>query len=142
MLISVAGGAKTLALVRQRWRGMGRAVVGGKKRADRLSPKNSIVTWYKYRIRRLAHFDWEPIRYNLRHLAVLFSTKRYCPGCLGKNVRKSVRRGFLDYCIMPIFLQRPFRCELCDDRFYGPFFAARVENKISDKSPQDNPTKP
>ncbi len=110
--------------------------------AERLRRRNSIVTRYKRIFRRLVYIDMDNVQFYLRHVAVLFSTKRYCPGCGGKNIRRSFRRGFLDFCIMPLFLQRPFRCERCANRFYGLFFAVRTENKLSGENPQEDPSKP
>jgi hypothetical protein len=34
--------------------------------------------------------------------------------------------GEFEWLILPLFLLRPFRCEKCDNRFHGLFFAMRV----------------
>ncbi len=72
---------------------------------------------------------------------LLFSLKRRCPECHGRNVRRSIRYGILDTWILPLFMLRPFRCDRCDRRYFGLFFAARVkmEAKSSLRATPPNP---
>jgi hypothetical protein len=38
-----------------------------------------------------------------------------------------MRWGILDTLILPLFMLRPFRCDRCDCRYFGLFFASRVK---------------
>lgn len=58
---------------------------------------------------------------------VHFSSIRYCPECHSLDVRKSSRRGVFESFILRLFLLRPYRCEICDSRYFGLFFAARTK---------------
>ncbi len=60
---------------------------------------------------------------------ILWSLKRYCPACNSRDVRRSVRWGIIETAILPFFLIRPFRCQRCDYRFFGLFFAARSKKE-------------
>ena len=55
------------------------------------------------------------------------SSIRNCPECHSGNVRRSVRWGILETLVLPLFMLRPFRCEKCDCRYFGLFFAARIK---------------
>jgi predicted Zn-ribbon and HTH transcriptional regulator len=50
---------------------------------------------------------------------------RRCPICNSKNVARSRRRGVLDFLVLPLLLLRPFRCQSCDNRYYGLFLSKR-----------------
>jgi hypothetical protein len=63
-----------------------------------------------------------------------FGLKRFCPECHSRDVRRSLRWGFLETCILPPLLTRPFRCQRCDTRFYGLVFSARAKGETP-KSP-------
>jgi len=67
-----------------------------------------------------------------REVVFLFSSKRRCPDCHSRNVRKSMRLGLVDNCILPVFLLRPFRCDRCNRRYFGLFFAERVKTDSKD----------
>jgi hypothetical protein len=69
----------------------------------------------------------------------LWSPKRYCPECHSRDVRRSVRWGIIETAILPLFLLRPFRCQRCDARFFGLFFAARIRRNDSEGLPPDEP---
>jgi len=47
------------------------------------------------------------------------------------DVRKSSRRGILEFFMLRFFLLRPFRCEICDCRYFGLSFAVRIKEKES-----------
>jgi len=49
---------------------------------------------------------------------------RRCPKCNSLAVRRSHRRGLHEQIILRILLQRPFRCQDCEQRHYG-FVLAR-----------------
>ena len=36
-----------------------------------------------------------------------------------------MRRGVLDFLVLPLLLLRPFRCQSCDNRYYGLFLSKR-----------------
>jgi hypothetical protein len=36
-----------------------------------------------------------------------------------------MRRGALDFLVLPLLLLRPFRCATCDNRYYDWFFSKR-----------------
>ena len=76
-----------------------------------------------------------------RKFVFLFSLKRYCPECRGKDIRKSTRRGIHEKSILPLFLLRPFRCMACNSRYYGLFFAARTYAEIPKEPLPGSPTK-
>jgi hypothetical protein len=42
-----------------------------------------------------------------------------CPHCQRKAIRRSKRRGMFDVTVLSVIPMRPFRCEDCDQRFYG-----------------------
>jgi hypothetical protein len=66
-----------------------------------------------------------------------FSSTRYCPECHNLDVRKSSHCGILESLILRFFLLRPYRCEICDCRYYGLIFAARIREKKDEASKQD-----
>ena len=109
---------------------------------DILMRRDSILTRYSRKFQRMTSIDWDTLGYYWRHVAVLYSFKRYCPSCRGKNIRRSWRKGFFEFCILPFFLLRPFRCERCASRFYGLIFATRDEEKLPGQTPQADLTKP
>jgi hypothetical protein len=45
------------------------------------------------------------------------------------DVRKSSRRGIFESFTLRFLLLRPFRCEICDCRYFGLVFAARLKEK-------------
>jgi hypothetical protein len=59
----------------------------------------------------------------------LLALKRRCPSCKSLEVRRSVRWGLFEIAVLPLLLMRPFRCQKCDARFFGPFFAGRVKKR-------------
>ena len=75
-------------------------------------------------------------------LAFHFSMERRCPVCNSGYVHRSMRRGFAESWILPLLLTRPFRCEECDARYFGPVFAARVSEKSSGDKLHNNHAKP
>jgi len=50
---------------------------------------------------------------------------RRCPICQSHNVARSMRRGALDYLVVPLLLLRPYRCLSCDNRYYGWILSRR-----------------
>jgi ribosomal protein L37AE/L43A len=42
-----------------------------------------------------------------------------CPHCHSKAIRRSKRRGMFESSVLSLIPVRPFRCKLCDYRFYG-----------------------
>ncbi len=50
---------------------------------------------------------------------------RCCPICKSRNVARAMRRGALDFLVLPLLLLRPFRCLSCDNRYYGLFLSKR-----------------
>jgi hypothetical protein len=64
-----------------------------------------------------------------RHLVLHLSSIRNCPDCHSGNVRRSVRWGILETSVLPLLMLRPFRCEKCDCRYFGLFFAARTRKR-------------
>jgi hypothetical protein len=46
-------------------------------------------------------------------------TKVICPSCRGDMVRRSHMSGFVERGILRGLGVRAFRCEACDERFYG-----------------------
>jgi transposase-like protein len=42
-----------------------------------------------------------------------------CPRCRSGDIRRSRRRGLLEWLILRLLLVRPFRCAVCDRRFYA-----------------------
>ena len=71
----------------------------------------------------------------------LFSMKRYCPECHSRDVRRSVRWGFYETCVLPLILMRPYRCQKCDHRFFGLVFAGRVTGEPK-RDKEKGPTNP
>ena len=67
-----------------------------------------------------------------------FSSTRYCPDCYGLNVRKSSRCGLFESLMLRSFLLRPYRCELCDCRYYGLISAARIREKEVEAPKQES----
>ncbi len=67
-----------------------------------------------------------------------FSSTRYCPDCYGLNVRKSSRCGLFESLMLRFFLLRPYRCELCDCRYYGLISAARIREKEVEAPKQES----
>jgi hypothetical protein len=51
---------------------------------------------------------------------------RRCPACSSVEIRGSSRRTFFEAALQPFLFVRPFRCESCGNRFYGPAFLRRV----------------
>jgi hypothetical protein len=49
---------------------------------------------------------------------------RQCPCCRSVSVRRSRRRGFVEF-VLPLFLMRPYRCSVCFRRHYGFIFRSR-----------------
>jgi hypothetical protein len=54
---------------------------------------------------------------------------RCCPVCKSNNVRRSMRRGVLESLVLRLLLLRPFRCDSCNNRYYGWFFSKRGDGK-------------
>jgi transposase-like protein len=42
-----------------------------------------------------------------------------CPKCGSNNVRRSKRRGAADFVLKNLLFKVPYRCEDCDERFFG-----------------------
>jgi hypothetical protein len=72
---------------------------------------------------------------------LLYSLKRCCPDCHGRDIRKSRRRGFMETYVLPFILLRPYRCMKCDLRFPGLFFASRSKQKVSERQAPDDPAR-
>ena len=51
---------------------------------------------------------------------------RCCPRCRSNDVRRSLRRGAFEFLVLPLLLLRPFRCRICDQRYYGYVFSRRM----------------
>lgn len=49
---------------------------------------------------------------------------RQCPRCNSFSVRRSRRRGFVEF-MLPLFLMRPYRCSVCFRRHYGFILRSR-----------------
>lgn len=49
---------------------------------------------------------------------------RQCPRCKSFSVRRSRRRGFVEF-MLPLFLMRPYRCSGCFRRHYGFILRSR-----------------
>jgi hypothetical protein len=49
---------------------------------------------------------------------------RQCPCCRSLSVRRSRRRGFVEF-VLPLFLMRPYRCSVCFRRHYGSIIRSR-----------------
>ena len=49
-----------------------------------------------------------------------------------------MRQGFIEKCILPLVLIRPFRCQNCAYRYFGLFFAARVVEEKAEEQPPDD----
>ena len=64
-----------------------------------------------------------------RPVVLQVSSLRNCPDCHSGNVRRSVRWGILETFVFPLLMLRPFRCEKCDCRYFGLFFAARTKKR-------------
>jgi hypothetical protein len=45
--------------------------------------------------------------------------KTICPGCSGRRVRRSPRRGFFEETLLRLVRMRPYRCYDCDRRFFA-----------------------
>jgi len=41
-----------------------------------------------------------------------------CPRCKGEGIRRSKRRGFVERGPLTLVFLRPFRCKLCERRFF------------------------
>jgi hypothetical protein len=41
-----------------------------------------------------------------------------CPNCESARIHQSRRRGIVERVILALLFVRPFRCELCDQRFF------------------------
>ena len=50
---------------------------------------------------------------------VHFGDPNRCPGCQSQNVRKSRRRNVYEKLFCAVFFLSPFRCEDCDERYFG-----------------------
>jgi hypothetical protein len=46
-----------------------------------------------------------------------------CPNCGSARIHLSKRKGILERVILASLFVRPFRCELCDERFFRHTFA-------------------
>lgn len=42
----------------------------------------------------------------------------YCPNCATTRIHLSGRKGILERVILATLFIRPFRCDLCDQRFF------------------------
>jgi DNA-directed RNA polymerase subunit RPC12/RpoP len=52
--------------------------------------------------------------------------ERVCPQCGSRRVRYSHKVGLLERFLLPLFSLRPYRCEDCDSRFFGPSIHTRA----------------
>jgi hypothetical protein len=66
-------------------------------------------------------------------------TDRRCPSCGRFEVRRSARKNSFEVVLLPFLLARPFRCESCGNRFYGPAFRRRVPVLDNAKAMSDLP---
>ena len=41
-----------------------------------------------------------------------------CPNCESARIHQSRRKGIVEKMILALLFVRPFRCELCDERFF------------------------
>ena len=48
---------------------------------------------------------------------------RICPQCHSYDVHRSRRKGFVERVLLPMILKRPYRCDGCNERFYGHAYA-------------------
>jgi hypothetical protein len=58
------------------------------------------------------------------------SEKQYpiCPSCGSYKIHRSLRRGPHEWVLHRLLFQSPYRCEACDERFFG-FRVARDQKK-------------
>ena len=47
-----------------------------------------------------------------------------CPNCESARIHQSRRKGIVEKLILALLLVRPFRCEVCDQRFFRWSLAA------------------
>ncbi len=47
-----------------------------------------------------------------------------CPSCSSLRIHRSRRKGFLESGLLTMLFVRPFRCELCNHRFFRWSFSA------------------
>jgi endogenous inhibitor of DNA gyrase (YacG/DUF329 family) len=71
-------------------------------------------------------------------MPIVYSLKKRCPECNSRDVRRSMRRGFCEICLLPFALLRPFRCERCDARFLGFWFTTRFRGKARNQTQPGN----
>ena len=48
-----------------------------------------------------------------------------CPVCRSTQIHRSKRRGTFERRVLALVFVRPFRCEMCDHRFFRGSLAAR-----------------
>src|ERR1035438_7300739 len=100
------------------------------------SRQEHLFDWARHRIRRTPLSGYNP----QGGFVFLFSMKRYCPECRSRDVRRSVRWGLYETCVLPLILMRPYRCQKCDNRFFGLVFAGRAPGepkRDKEKSPEN-----
>jgi len=71
----------------------------------------------------------------------LFSARRCCPNCHSRIIHRSTRRSALEKWVLPFILVRPFRCEMCDYRYFGFAFATRMRDAIVEENLQEHSAK-
>jgi DNA-directed RNA polymerase subunit RPC12/RpoP len=57
-----------------------------------------------------------------------------CPRCESTVVRRSMRKGFVEHFLYPLFFVWPYRCDDCDMRFLGfhrQYVPARVSAPVN-----------
>ena len=63
----------------------------------------------------------------------VFSLKkaRTCPYCGSVDVHRSKRRGFFELFLLSILPLRPYRCAVCDWRYYGLKGTSRLKQRLA-----------
>jgi hypothetical protein len=63
---------------------------------------------------------------------------KVCPSCGSSKICKSRRWGFVERKLFKVVFVRPFRCLICDDRFYvwSLFTNPQASRQVSPLSPE------
>lgn len=57
---------------------------------------------------------------------MIWSRKRRCPFCGSSEVHRSRRYDKFEKLVLPMLLQRPFRCLNCQERHYDFVFSRKI----------------
>jgi hypothetical protein len=49
---------------------------------------------------------------------LLHTSERICPCCGSRRLSRSHRRGLIERYVLSALRMRPYRCDVCDSRFY------------------------